>query len=95
MKSKFNEIRDFIVANPLLTITKIDLKEIRLIMERIEKILASLQINDKTKKKIYFVSIELLQNTFRHGKPEIDINFCISLNSDKVYILAENLIVPT
>jgi len=92
MKDKFEGIKHLILTNPLLTANKVGFDEIRFISEKIEKLFDDLQISVKTKKIAYLVAYELLQNIFRHGIQNTNINFVISQNSEDIYVLAENLI---
>ena len=93
MNKSFEDIKNEIINAPLFIVNKVEFEEICQAMDKIDNLLIGVNIDLKSRKKIYVTSIELLQNAFRHGKQNCEINFIISKLSSKFYILSENHIL--
>jgi len=83
-----------ILKNPVFEFNdRIELADIRVITKKVEQELCQIKSSKHSfKNKSFFVFIELIQNTFRHGVQKNNIHIAVNNLENKLYYLFENVI---
>ena len=93
MNKEYNKIKEFISEDLTFSYSgELDLEKKRRIVEQVELIIDDSIEKSSTRKRIYFLVVEMLQNILRHTEKNKLAKFGFKLLENNCFILTENII---